>query len=144
MNLKAIFSIFLVCSLSGCGILSSSGPSSEYASNAVVGTVAGAAIGTAIGAAIEDGDIANSAMLGAGVGLAVGVVGTYAYKKIKIHNQIVGNDEAIEANRNEILAKQSELDSMRAAAIDDSRDIEFDKSRPQRVYEGPTLGLYYR
>lgn len=144
MKVKLIISLFLISNLTACGLFGGSGPSAEIATNGAIGTVAGAGIGALVGATISNGDVASSALVGAGAGLVVGAVGTYAYKKIKVRNEIIGNDESIESNRVEILSKQSELDRMRAAAFNDSRDFEFDKSRTEKVYDGATLGVYYR
>lgn len=111
---------------------------------AAVGTISGAGIGAAIGSYIQNGDVANNALLGAGVSLAVGVVGTYVHEKTKVHNQMVDNDQRIELNRKEILARQKELDSLRENAIAESRAIDFDESKTGKVYDGATLGIYYR
>ena len=144
MKAKALLSLILTISISGCGFLGSSGPSSDYVTNGVVGAATGAGVGAAIGSAISNGDIANSALLGGGVGLAVGVVGTYAYKKIEIHNEIIDNDASIESNRKAILSKQAELDRARSDALLDSHDIEINKSKTEKIYDGATNGVYYR
>lgn len=144
MKLKAIFSILLVFPLCSCGFLSNSGPSSDVVTGAAVGTVAGAGIGTAIGAAITDGDIGRSALLGAGVGLAVGVVGVYAYDKMKPHWDIASNDEAIENNRLELVAEQAEVDKLRQEIYEESQSIVVDSSKREKIYNGATLGVYYR
>ena len=144
--MKAKASVILVLSLflSSCGFLSNDGPTHDYVVNGAVGTVAGAGIGAAIGSAISNGDVANSALLGGGVGLAVGVVGTYAYKKIAAHNELIDNDDLIESNRAEILNQQAEVDQLRAEAIADSRGVEINQSKTGKVYDGVTLGVYYR
>ncbi len=143
---RTIFSIFLSLSLTNCGILSDSGPTTggEYLAGAVIGTAAGAGIGAAIGNAISNGSVEKSVYLGAGVGLAVGVAGTYAYKEIKIHNRIVDNDTQIESNRKAILSKQTEIDRLREEVLNDTYNLQVDQGRFGTVYDGATLGNYYR
>ena len=142
MKLKLIFSSFLSISLASCGMLSSSGPSSEIATGAIGGVAIGAGVGALVGSVIDNGDIAKSAMMGAGAGLAVGMAAGYAYQKIKIENEISDNRSDIESNREEILSKQQELDRMRAAVVEESRGIPV--QRGPKVYDGATLEVYYR
>lgn len=143
MKSKNIISLILILSLGACSSTSNSaGPS--YGANALIGTAAGAGVGAAIGSAISNGDVAGSAMLGAGVGLVVGVAGTYAYEKIQVHNEIIDNDNSIEANRLQILSAQTELDKRRAEAMADSNNFDFEKSRTEKLYDGATKGVYFR
>lgn len=144
MRIKAIFCLLCSLLLSGCGILSGEGAQQNVAIGAISGTLLGGGIGAAIGSAISDGDIGKSAALGAGIGLAVGMAGGYAYKHIKTEMQISDNEDSIEENRLEILAEQQRLETLRQNIFPDASEFILDPSRTEKVYDGATLGVYYR
>jgi hypothetical protein len=145
MMIRVIISSLLCISLCSCGMLSdSNSDASDIALGAVVGTAAGAGIGAAIGSAITNGNVEKSLYLGAGVGLAVGAVGTYAYREIKVRNTIIDNDEKIATNKSDIVTGQSEVDRLREEVLADSYNIQVEQGRLTSAYDGTTIGNYYR
>lgn len=91
---------------------------------AVVGGVGGAATGAIVGEIISNGDVANSALLGAGVGTAVGIVGTYAVQEYREHKEIEGNNEIIKENYEEITDNQGKIEVYREDLLKDTRQVQ--------------------
>jgi len=72
-----IAALSLVClvMLSGCSARMTEGEKDSAIAGGIVGPIVGAGAGAAIGASIANGDIGMSALVGAGVGLPLGIAG---------------------------------------------------------------------
>lgn len=118
------------------------------ARGAAVGGVAGSAVGAGtgalIGAAIAHGDIGASALLGAGIGLPVGMVLGAMYVKMHQDDTIERNEKRIVENRQQILRRHQEIEELRHRLHSDSADVHVDEELREYMYQGPSLGNYYR
>ena len=133
----------------GCFVVSaSSGCSSFHAAPLAVGTVGGAAAGAGTGAIvgtlIANGDVAASALLGGAIGIPVGLAIGAIYDYNSEPSVQERNRAEIEANQEEIFARQRELDSLREDLRDETPGENPADSNREYHYNGPTLGNYYR
>lgn len=103
----------------------------------------GAATGSAIGAIIKNGDIAKSALLGTAIAVPIGMVAGATYSTYSENAQISENNELIQKNHAELVAREHELEEMRRSIKDDS-DILLVPEDVEHQYNGPTLGNRYR
>ena len=108
----------------------------------VSGTLVGAGTGAAIGAMISNGDIAASALLGAGIGLPVGILAGIAYQNYTEESQLEENNRIIAQNFEYIKAREEKLLSMREEVLSDFQTIEADTGYRDYYYTGATLGGY--
>lgn len=110
----------------------------------VAGTVVGAGTGAAIGAVITNGDVLGSALLGAGVGLPVGVIAGILYAKHLQEKEIEMYQTEIDENARVIRARQIEVETLRKRLDHESRNINLNVQDRRNLYEGPSIGVYYR
>lgn len=117
-------------------------PYSGAVAGGVGGTAVGAGTGAIIGSVISNGDVGKSALLGAGIGLPVGILAGVAYTNTVQNNKISDNNEMIQANHERIRQQQHELDYLRNDIRDDSssRAVNPDPESIQYQYRGPSLG----
>lgn len=108
------------------------------------GALAGAATGTAIGAAISNGDIAASALLGAGVGIPVGIIAALIIKNSQDGSILAANNEIIRNNQYRIGETQRQIESERESLLAETSGMESDPSRRGYQYLGPSVGNRYR
>ncbi len=136
---KVLAPTLLSLALIGCS-------ENKYANAAVVGGVTGAAVGAgtgaAIGSAISHGDVGASALLGAGVGLPVGILSAVAIQSMMEKSEIEKNNDIIQANYQYIMTRQREIDELRERLTEDSLRLTPDKSLRSDIYTGPTIGVY--
>lgn len=141
---KVLSILALSLVLSGCGLFSNSGPSSDVAVGGVLGTAAGAGAGALIGSVIENGDVGQSALLGGGIGLVAGVAIGYVKDKYADQQAIAINSNTIENNRLEILERQREVDDLRRQYEQEAFSYPQPSDPAVKVYDGAKLGVYYR
>ncbi len=142
INRSLIAASLALTFLSGCSM------SKETSDTALTwgagGTVVGAGTGAAIGAAIANGDIATSTLLGAGVGLPVGIAAGLIYHSYRDDRLIEANEKLIKSNQKELGRAQTEIEAYREELFKDSASIEVDESMREYRFEGASLGNYYR
>ena len=144
--LNSLVILVLVISLTGC-----SGAKSRYVEPATVGgltgAAAGAATGAVVGSAIANGDVIASAWLGAGIGLPVGALAAIYLQMEEEKTILEQNEEIINANRDQILAKDEYLKLMQRQVEQDLRNLNLNDVTPvdpteEPYYLGPTIGVY--
>lgn len=135
------FLLFLVSILSAC---STHSVSQGTTVGGLGGAAVGAGTGALVGSLISNGDVGASALLGTAIGIPVGAaIGAY-YISSENNAELDANQRVIEFNREVILTREDELNSLREEVIRDSFVIEPDTSLDGNLYVGPTLGNYYR
>lgn len=121
--------------VSGCGF---------HAEPLVAGGVGGGAIGAGtgalIGAAIANGDIAASALLGGAIGIPVGLAVAALYDMHSEKTLKEEKQEIIDANNQEILTRQRELDSMREQLRTEGSGLSVSGASRAYIYDGHTYG----
>ena len=121
---------------------------SSYTAPMAVGGASGAAVGAGtgalIGAAIANGDVAASALLGGAIGLPVGLAIGAIYHYNSEPSMSARMAETVEKNREEIFARQREIDTLREDLRNEAPRIELNDSNRKYDYNGPTFGNYYR
>lgn len=109
-----------------------------------LGTAAGAGIGAIIGSVISNGDVAMSALMGSGVGLASGIILAVTYRSLSEKNEILSNESRIAENEQELIENYRTIGSIRSDLTSDQAGVELDPSRQEYQYTGPSLGTYNR
>ena len=138
-HLRSFISSVLVISLaSGCSSLS---PEQKYGTvGGVAGTGMGALVGASIGAGLKNGKIAESAMVGAGVGLPAGILLGVGMYRLKTSAEIMINDNHIQSTQAEINQGRLEIEQDRARLLDDATSVGFINASEKYQYFGATLG----
>jgi hypothetical protein len=147
MFLRIFVSIsFLPLALSSCSSYRSEpNPVRDMAiETGVAGTVVGAGTGAVVGAVIANGDIAMSALAGAAIGLPVGLVAGAMYARHLQQEELDLYQNRIDENTRIIRNRQIEINELRKDIDHDSRSIDLDPSNRRNIYQGPSLGTYYR
>lgn len=136
----AIITGVLTGSLSGC----SSFHAAPLAIGSVGGAAAGAGTGALIGTVIANGDVAASALLGGAVGIPIGLAlgALYDYNSEKSVSE--RKRVEINANQDEIFARQRQLDTLREQLRNDTPGYSPPDSERQYHYNGASFGNYYR
>lgn len=136
-----VFSCFLFCS---CSTYKSDPVKDAAIGTGVAGTFIGAGAGALIGAAISNGDIGASALLGAGIGLPVGVLAGAWYARSMMDDRLAEYDDTIRRNDEIIESQRKEIDSLRKQTDYDSRHLDIRMNNMERIHNGPSIGNYYR
>ena len=127
---------------------STSGCSSFHATPLAVGTVGGAAAGAGtgaiVGALIANGDVAASALLGGAVGIPIGLALGALYDYNSEQSVQARYQAEINANQEEIFARQRDLDALREQLRDQTPGYNPNDANRQYHYNGATFGNYYR
>jgi len=140
---KAIV-LSVVIFINSCAYLTEDPVASRAVAGGLIGGGVGAGTGALIGNAMADGDVGMSALVGGAIGAPVGaalLVGYYNYQRSHILRR---NEEQIKSNQEIIRETQVQLDEVRNSVLSDSAAIKPDASRADWIYDGPTLGQYYR
>ena len=131
--------VFVLLFSTSCSLLNKN----STGESAMVGGVGGAAIGAGIGAivgnVIKNGDVTNSVLLGAGIGLAAGAGIVYAYTVHKQNEEIDSNNETIKQNYVTISQNQEFLNAYRQKVVYDVPELAPTAESP-RHYIGATIG----
>ncbi len=140
MKLKRLFiGAVALTVLSGCAAREVSNPVYWGAT----GTAVGAGTGALIGSIIANGDVAASAMLGGGIGVGAGILIGYMIdewereQKAQMLAEVRRNDEIISQ-------RQREIQELRTRVDEEAERGDPDVSRREWIYDGPTIGQYYR
>jgi len=133
--------VFSTVVMSGLFVSGCSSTWGSAATGGATGAVVGAGAGTAIGAAT--GSMSTGAIVGAGVGLPVGIAAGVLYHDYEQERVIAERDQAIQANREQIIRTQQTIDDQRREADADSRAIEPDRSQGRYQFNGARLGSAY-
>lgn len=114
------------------------------AATGLAGGAIGAGSGALVGMAISNGDVAASALLGAGIGVPVGLAAGAIYAATANQRVLNRNNSIIDRNRGEILKRQEEINQLRDELIMDSKLMDADETLRSDQYIGPTLGNPFR
>lgn len=125
--------------LSGCAARQVSNP--VYWS--ATGTAIGAGTGALIGSIIANGDVGASALLGGGIGLGSGILIGYMIDQWEKEQKAQAVAE-IRRNDEMIAQREREIQDLRGKVDEESQRGDPDVSRREWLYDGPTVGLYYR
>jgi len=140
-----VFAIFLAAPLlNGCAYLFDDPVMGTAVAGGAAGAGAGAGIGALIGNNMAHGDVGQSALVGAAIGLPVGAALALGIREAQIQAEISRNQDQIEANQESIELAQGDIDEMRADMSQESRSIRVDDSHAEYRYDGPSLGQYNR
>ncbi|MBN8548008.1 MAG: hypothetical protein J0M12_01695 [Deltaproteobacteria bacterium] len=143
--LKKSLTVVAILALAAC---SSSSPSAttNVAAGGIMGAAAGTATGAIVGAAISNGNVGQSAALGAGIGIPVGMLAGAMYNEYSDSAAIEDNTMRIIHNKQQILEQEQELESMRNSIREDSSTeaVGPDSEDIEYQYLGPSLGNPYR
>jgi hypothetical protein len=133
----------LMLATTGCGMFAD-----PYVADGTIGGLSGAGLGAGAGALVamgmENGDIANSSLVGAAVGLPVGILLGVAYRSHIEQKILDENNEKIRQNYQYIMARQQEIEQVREDIREESFAIEPDRSLKSHIYTGATIGMYNR
>ncbi len=110
---------------------------------ALVGTAVGAGTGALVGATIKNGDVGKSALLGAGIGLPVGIATSLVTHALYQQTVVKDADEQIEENQRHIFETQRELERIRERQKTEIMAKSPDPSTEQILYLGSSLGNPY-
>jgi len=122
--------------VTGCGIRDSN--TAMYGTG---GGVLGAASGAIAGTLIANGDVAMSALLGAGLGVGSGLlVGYWLDEREKM--RIAEVKAAIERNERQIRENEEEIDALSKQVHSDSQREELNDDTFIHMYQGPSIGVY--
>lgn len=105
-----------------------------------MGTAIGAGTGALIGSSMKDGDVGDSALVGAGVGLASGLALGAAHQSARDQDLIDRTDAQIKANRAFMIRSEVDLRQMREHIRMEGSSIQVEEVEGQRLYVGPTIG----
>lgn len=133
-----VSSVLAIGLISGCSSLSRE---QKYGTvGGVAGTGMGALVGASIGAGLKNGKIAESAMIGGGVGLPVGILLGVGVARLQSETEIMLNNRQIRAAQGELVQGRSEIEQERAKLLDDATSVGFVDVSEKYQYLGPTLG----
>lgn len=128
----------VVISTSSCGL--------NTAESGFGGAVLGAGTGALIGSFMKNGNVGKFAAIGGLIGFPVGIALNLAadsYNRSHVGNPVDHSSE-IRSNQDEIFRNNLELEQRRHEAAEDSPVGNPAPEDRGRVYDGPTLGNYYR
>ncbi len=108
------------------------------------GGLVGAGSGAIAGAVIANGDIGASILLGTAIGVPAGIALGAIYAATENQRVLAEYDSIIKSNKEEILRRQTQIDQLRESLRDESMMFEPNTDLRDRIYDGPTLGNYYR
>jgi mannitol-specific phosphotransferase system IIBC component len=131
----------LVIQLSAC-----SSSQSRYVEPGMTGGAGGAAIGAGtgaiIGSVIANGDIASSALLGAGIGLPVGAALAIYLQQQEDQKELRENDRVINYNKDLIIGREAEIARLKRSVTDDSHSLDLNYGNDsEKLYLGPSLSI---
>lgn len=141
---KRFMPICIAILAGGCGAIGNDPLLQTAFGGGVLGSAIGAGTGAIIGNNISDGDVTDSALLGAGIGLAAGTAIGAAYYHYEYEAAIDRNQDQIEANSKHIITTQIEAEELRQRAIAESSRRPLDEASRDQVFDGPTIGQYNR
>lgn len=137
-NLKRVFVLAIcLCTLSSCGA------GYQTAAWGVGGTAVGAGAGALVGSLISNGDILASAGLGAGVGLASGVLIGFV-KDRREAARVARINRKLDSFDRMIYSQQLEIESQYGELKDTSQVGDVNESLSEPIYDGPSIGVYGR
>ena len=137
-SLKIILSVSLLL-LSACSTKSVNSAATPTLGTAATGAAVGGGIGAIVGAVITDGVIAESALLGAGIGIPVAIAGKYVYYRYKEDGEIDQNNYIIKENYEVLTEDRKAIDHYRQQSIDRIQEAETTADQ-SRHYLGNTIG----
>lgn len=129
--------------LTGCGSFYGASPYVQAgAVGGLAGGAAGAGTGAIVGSLISNGNVGQSALLGTAIGVPAGIALGVGYQYYKEEAEIDANNEVIEQNHDYIVSRQTEIDRLRNALVDESFRIKTNEKRQANTYTGPSIGVY--
>lgn len=135
---------FLILYASGCSTISSGASlGANLATYGTGGAVLGAGAGAAVRAIRGAGGLAESMAIGAASGIAAGLA-LGAIESSDKSDEIERVSVEIDQNEAIIQKREYELELIRQSASDQAQREEINPEYEERIYTGPTLGVYYR
>ena len=139
LSLKIILSVSLLL-LSACSTTSVNSAATPTVGTAVTGAAIGGGVGAIVGAVITDGVIAESALLGAGIGVPVMIAGKYVYYRYKEDGEVNENNYIIKENFEALSENRQAIDHYRQQSFDRIQEAETTADQ-SRHYLGNTIGF---
>ena len=141
-EMPRIITVIVLCvslALPGCGL--------NTAESGFGGAAVGAGTGALIGSLIKNGDVGQSAGLGAIIGFPAGIILTLAANSM-FSSSTSQNDRQvvaeIEENQREIIRNNAEIESLRNSVNEEIPTRNPPSTQRKHIYDGPTFGNLYR
>jgi uncharacterized membrane protein YebE (DUF533 family) len=142
--MKNLTLIVLLFGVMACSTATVSPLQQQALVGGAVGTVLGAGTGALVGSLIKNGNVGKSAALGAGIGLASGVLAAAAYHEYQEHKEMREYQGRIAANQYYLEDMQMEIGELRQRLQQEADELKLDNPAPSYQYLGPSLGNPYR
>ena len=141
---KLLISFTLALVMASCSTQRAGNFDQSASSAALSGGLIGAGAGAIIGSVIKNGSIARSALLGGGIGIAAGLILAGGSETFAMNSTVDSQQEQIRQNNEQLRTQRRTIDELRYEIDEQGRAIELDSSRRSTVYDGATLGSYFR
>lgn len=137
--LRTLFlSLIFISLISSCSMRTRR---SAAVTGGITGGVTGAGVGALTGLLLTNGDVAGSALLGAGIGIPVGIASGLAYKYYVYDKPVRDNNELIEERYHLIEKRKEEITTTREQMLNESYLIVPDENLRMDMYLSPTIGV---
>lgn len=136
---RAFFLIWVIISMASCSTLKREA-GKDPVTDGLVGGLAGATAGGLTGAVIANGDVAASALLGAGIGVPAGILMGMAYQWYFVERVYERNKDVLEENEMTLARNRAIIEEYRKELMAEADNFQPDPEKKEYLYSGPSLG----